>query len=51
MAESHTQQTTRRFRVCQDCGELFYTVRTARHHQDDAGHDSGIDHVTAVVQE
>jgi len=52
MENPHRQDetTTRRFRVCTDCGEQFYTVRSARHHQHDTGH-TGIDHVTAEVRE
>jgi hypothetical protein len=45
------QRTTRRFRVCIDCGEMFVTVRSARRHQLDSGHGTGIDHITATVQE
>jgi len=51
MATSHTEQTTRRFRVCETCGQLFHSVRSARLHQDTEGHDDGIQHITAEVQE
>lgn len=43
-------QTTRRFRVCEQCGELFHTVRSCKLHQADTGHE-GIDHITAEVRE
>jgi len=51
MATSHTEQTTRRFRVCETCGQLFHSVRSARLHQDTEGHHDGIQHITAEVQE
>jgi len=50
MAESQTQQTTQRFRVCETCGEVFYTVRSISLHQAGTDHD-GVDHITAEVQE
>jgi len=48
--EATGKQTTRRFRVCDECGELFHMVKTAKAHHAETGH-SGINHITAEVQE
>jgi hypothetical protein len=45
-----SEQTARRFRVCNECDEQFSMVRGIRHHQNQTGHE-GIDHITAEVQE
>jgi len=44
------KQTTRRFRVCSECGELFHMMKTVKAHHSETGHE-GIDHITAEVQE
>jgi hypothetical protein len=46
-----TEQTTRRFRVCTECGEVFYSVRSAKLHTDGCADGADYESITAEVQE